>query len=276
MADVGKAGAELQPLHSCLYSGEVRHRRFSPIDHQFAYQLQMLALDADELSAGQLPAGLLGRQWWSPLRFREQDYLPGDPAPLKQRITEKVRTLGGDSHIARVLMLVQVRCFGFYFSPANFYFCYDDAQQCQSVLVEVSNTPWLEKHYYLLSMQEAAPVTLKAFHVSPFMDLLMNYHWQLKAPQPDSDRLLIHIENRRPAKEQELRGPKLFDATLTMTRRPLSDAAKLQVRWSLSLMTLKVVAAIYWQALKLFAKRVPFVPYQKSAQSQNQRSNNGE
>ncbi len=254
-------------IHSAVFSGQVRHRRFSPKPHQFTYQLHMVALDPDELAAQRVPADVLGTAWWSPLRFRQQDYLPGDPAPLKQRITEKVRALGCDVEIARVLMLVQVRSFGVYFSPANFFFCYDSNEYCHSVLVEVSNTPWLEKHYYLVSLQQLEAVTVKAFHVSPFMDLLMNYHWQLKPPMPDSDRLFIHIENRRATAAQPHSDGKLFDATLTMRKVPSGQASAWRLRLSMSLMTLKVVAAIYWQALKLFAKRVPFVPYQKPTQS---------
>jgi len=241
---------------SAIYQGNVRHRRYFPAKNAFNYRLYMLALDVDEVLQGDINQGILGTQWYKPIRVVEKDYLKGEPGNLKERITSKVNSLGGIWQGNKVVMLVQARCFGLYFSPANFFFCYDENDNCRYMLVEVSNTPWNKRHYYLVDMIETMP-TEKSFHVSPFLDLAMQYHWRVKPPQNNNEQLLVHIENITHEEKE-----KVFDATLAMQRVAFSKKNLLNVWCTLPHMSLKIVAGIYYQALKLFAKRVPFVPYQ--------------
>lgn len=234
-------------LHSALWQGSVRHRRFAPRAHAFSYGLFMLGLDLDELPTlnrgswfGVERAGLLS--------FCRRDYLRGSEGSLKTAVWAKVSELGGPPESdGRVLLLGNVRCLGFYFSPVNFYFCYQ-GEAARYLLAEVANTPWNERHYYLLDLAALAPHP-KDFHVSPFMGLAMRYHWRIRSP---GEHTLIHIESHPDSGEA-----KLFDATLTLARQPFERDAlmRLLLRWPW--MTMKVLLGIYWQALRLFIKRTP-------------------
>ena len=233
-------------LNSAIYTGAVRHRRYQPEPHSFSYSLYMLALDLDELPVLEQQSRWFALERFAPLSFRRRDYLGDEHIPLKQAVLEEVIRLGGDDNgLERVMMLGQVRCFGLYFSPVNLFFCYRD-NQARYVLAEVHNTPWNERHCYLVDL-EHPEATDKAFHVSPFMGMNMQYHWRISPP---AKRALVHIENRNP----EL----LFDATLALRRHTFDELALKMVLRQWPVMTLTVVRGIYWQALKLFLKRIPY------------------
>ena len=267
---------KVQPKHSAIYNGNVTHRRFEQQAHNFNYPLYMMAVDLDELEQGQLNRfALFGTQWFKAIRFKQQDYLNLKRAAdnsnrqnlttnssLRERITTKLKELGAkDSTPDKVTLLVQCRCFGIYFSPANFIFCYDKTGQCTQLLVEVSNTPWNKRHYYLVDMTQAeTQPSEKTFHVSPFMDLDMSYHWQVKAPSHEKEKLSVHIENRRTSSTKN--STKAFDATLKLDRRPLTNKQLFKVWVRQPMMTFAVVKGIYVQAFHLFRKKIKFVPYQ--------------
>ena len=128
------------------------------------------------------------------------------------------------------------------------------------MLCEVSNTPWNERHYYLVDMK-GDMVNDKQFHVSPFMDLNMSYVWKITPPKPDKGNLLVHIENVRNVSD-EIKREKLFDATVALKAKTLNESNLRDLKYQLPLMSVKVVLGIYWQALKIFLKRIPFISYQ--------------
>jgi len=256
---------------SSIYVGHVAHKRFSPKSHSFNSTLFMLALDVGDIEKTDSHHGIFGFAWYHPLRFVGKDYLKknaltSEPNLLSQRIKNKVIMLDGASDIQRIVMLVQVRCFGIYFSPVNFYFCYNKVNECTQMLAEVSNTPWNERHYYLVDLldNEKEKISKKVFQVSPFMSLEMSYKWHVKAPQENSDKLLVKIENiRAEADSGEIK--KLFEASLVLRKQAFSKRNLFHIWVQLPIMTGKIVIGIYWQALKLFMKKVPFIGYQKAS-----------
>ncbi len=219
----------------------------------------MLYLDLDELP------GLFDRFWlWSSRRpslawFRRADHL-GDPArPLADSVRDLVEQRSGRRPQGPVRLLTHLRYFGHGFNPVSFYYCFDPAGKfVEHIVAEVNNTPWGEQHCYLL---EADPSQRdlriqrfeldKQFHVSPFMDMDIHYRWSFARPE---QRLVAHLQNLR-------EGARLFDATLMLDRRPISSSSLAGALLAYPLMTLKVVAAIYYQALRLWLKKIPFYPH---------------
>jgi uncharacterized protein len=236
---------------SCLYEGAVRHRRFEVRGHQLRYRLALAYIDLDELP------GLLGGRLVSPrpgiVRFRRRDYL-GDPAmPLAEAVCEEVRRQAGARPAGPIRLLTQLRSYGHCFNPVSFYYCFDAAgERLEHVLAEVTNTPWGERHAYVLSAgEDGAPAltgtSAKALHVSPFMGMDYRYSWRVSVP---AQQLAVHIENQRD-------GAVAFDATLSMRRRELTRASVARTTARYPFATLRVLALIYAHALRLKLKGVP-------------------
>ncbi|KLN63207.1 DUF1365 domain-containing protein [Vibrio sp. VPAP30] len=239
---------------SCLFVGDVRHRRFTPVQHALNYRLFMPCLDLDELESLQNKVWGFGTRWWHWARFKRDDYLgSGD---LKQAVLNKVVELGGEATKGSVKAVVHLRYFGIYFSPVNFYYIYDESENWLYLLAEVSNTPWNERYYYLLDANdERTWKHAKAFHVSPFNPIEQEYVWKIK---PINQRLSIHLECHRSDKE--------FDATMKMVRKPLCSRVLLKHLIVTPIMAVKVTVGIYWHALKLWIKGAPFYSHPKYSQ----------
>ena len=240
-------------MHSALYTGQLRHRRFAPREHQFSYRLFMMYVDLAELDEV-----FRGRWLWSARRpalawLRRADYI-GDPGlPIDTVVRDRIAERTGARPTGPIRMLTHLRQFGVGFNPVTFYYCFDDSDsRVETIVAEITNTPWNERHAYVLpDVGPARPLRYriaKQFHVSPFMPMDLSYDWRFSQP---SARLSVHMEDLQDDR-------KIFDATLTLQRREISSAALAHALIAFPFMTARVVGAIYWQALRLWLKRIPF------------------
>ena len=242
-------------MHSCFYEGQVSHRRYTPGQHAFNYRLFYLYLDLDELEQ------VFHKRWfWSTQKpslawFRESDHILEKGQSLKQTIYSLVEKQTGKSPQGPVRLLTHLRYFGYIFNPVSFYYCFDkNDTRVETIVAEVNNTPWGERHLYVLPGEDNLSNTNtmkfrrnKEFHVSPFMPMDMNYDWLFTRPEK---KLGVHMENYQA-------DIKIFDATLGLVRKPINGktCAGMLIRYPF--MTAKVIMAIYWQALRLLLKKVP-------------------
>jgi DUF1365 family protein len=246
-------------MHSALYRGWLDHHRLAPRRHAFRYRLCMAYLDLAELDAV-----FRGRWLWSTkraalARFDRRDHL-GDPVqPLDEAVRTLVAERTGQRPEGPIRLLTHLRHFGYVFNPVSFYYCFDAAgRSVEAVVAEVTNTPWGERHCYVLRPDApgADPLrahSVKAMHVSPFHPMALRYDWQLHTP---GESLAVHMALRPVASEAEAEAP-VFGATLALRRVPITGAALAGTLLRFPWMTAQVIAAIHWQALRLWLKRVP-------------------
>lgn len=233
-------------MHSCLYEGRVEHARAQPVAQVFGYRLFMMYLDLDEL-----PRVFAGRWLWSARRpalawFRRADYL-GDPEePLSESVRRVVTEAKGRRPAGPIRLLTHLRYFGYCFNPVSFYYCFDaTGSTVETIVAEVHNTPWNERHCYVLDAAELPSRRFtadKVLHVSPFMPMDVTYDWAFSAP---AEQLSVAMRCLRGGERQ-------FAAVLTLRRREIDGMALATTLARHPFMTLKVVAAIYWQALRLW------------------------
>ncbi len=243
-------------MNSCIYEGKVRHRRFTPVLNVFQYRLYMMYLDLSEL-----PQVFDVHPFWAAehvnlASFRRRDHLGAPHIPLDRAVRDLVEEKLGLRLKGPIRLLTQLRVFGYCFNPVSFYYCYDSTDsRLKALVTEVHNTPWLEEHCYVfggtMNMHPHPGWRQygfdKAFHVSPFMEMDIRYDWRFQVPGE-----AIHVHMNSTAGKT-----KRFDATLELKRVPITRRSLTRVLLAYPLMTWKVTAMIYRQALRLKLKGAP-------------------
>lgn len=245
-------------MESCLYKGTVYHGRLTPAVNQFRYSLFLTYLDLAELDTV-----FRGRWLWSVenpnlASFRRTDHMRR-PGTLAQAVRDLVKRQLGYAPSGPIRLLTNLCYFGYCFNPISVYYCYGaDGGELEAIVAEVHNTPWGEQYvrafdprrcprdgeFFLFELD-------KEFHVSPFMPLDMQYTWRFTAP---CKKLVVRMEDLR-------RGCKVLDVKMDLAKSPLGGPALAGALMRWPFMTGKVIAAIYWQALRIRLKGVPYYPY---------------
>lgn len=255
-------------MESAIYQGDIFHQRVTPTQHSFTYSMSLFWLKLNELPY--LSDSLKGfsAQKRGLLNFRYTDYFVHKPASDSETFIrnakDKMQELGANAALdGDLFFLGQIRGLGVFFSPVNFYFHRPQGStQFDYMLAEVSNTPWNQRHYYLVNMDEQAD-TQKAFHVSPFNPIDMTYKWKVQQPNKLLRLALsCHQDTRH------------FTAAIAMQKQPLNQTTLNRLMLRMPSTALFSLLGIYWQALKLFIKGTPVYGHPGNVQPHAQEKSN--
>lgn len=245
---------------SSFYVGQLAHTRLSPRRHCFRYRVFMPFVDIEQIDQLVAKLPLWSHQHPGVARFLRNDFLGKPEQPLIDAVKQRILEETGAAFTGRVFLLANWRYFGLQNNPIACYFCYGD-ERLDYIIAEVTNTPWGERHSYVLTVDSDGSVfsTLfhKQLHVSPFNGMQQVYRWFSNEP---GDSLGIKISNLEDGKP-------MFHACLTLKSVPLTARNGLKLIASYPLETLKVTAAIYWQAFILLLKGLTLQPHPKNNQS---------
>src|SRR5579864_1527827 len=247
MRDVNVGPAVIEGDAAALYVGDVMHARLKPIGHRFSYRVMSLLIDLDRLAAADRQSPLFGVNRAALYSFNEADHGNRDGSPLRDYAQACAAEHGIDLAGGRVRLLCYPRLLGYTFNPLSVYFCYRAGGELALLIYEVRNT-FGGIHSYALSVMPGdisdAGVRQqqdKLFYVSPFVEMAMRYHFRVLPPGSSVKLRILETDREGP----------LLAATFNGHRRALNTMGLLRSFFALPLVTVKIIAAIHWQALRL-------------------------
>ncbi len=247
-------------MKSCLYECKVMHHRYQPQKHGFQYKLFMFYLNLDEIDSLTQRLWLLSRNRFNVFNFRDKDHLqlprenPNTKKQVKQQIIDYLKQQGIELEGGTIMLLTNLSTWGYQFNPVSFYYCFDKHHHPVCVVVEVTNTYHEMKPYFLgnssLKNEQFSLRTTKYFYVSPFIDMDTEFDFALKIP---NESLNIKIDDYQ-------NGKRFFVSALWGKKQKLDNWSTVWFALRFPFITLKVITLIYWNALILWLKKIPYHP----------------
>ena len=237
--------------NSIIYNGKVIHRRFKPKEHYFKYSVFSLLIDIDELEIIESTIKIFSHNKFNIISFFDKDHGPRDGTSVKEWVIKNLRDIGIENHKIQIKLLCYPRIFGYVFNPLSVFFIYDESSRLIAVLYEVKNT-FGEQHTYVFKTEDEKVIINdcnKKFHVSPFIEMECHYYFRVLKP---SDKISVIID-------QKDKDGKLLYASQDGKAAELNEKNLLTSYISHPLMTFKIIAAIHYEALKLWLKGIKII-----------------
>ncbi len=252
-------------MMNAIYTGTLHHHRLTPKVHRFSVPVAFFYLDLDAIESTFGIPVLFSHRFPRILGFDRKDYLAGKPS-LKETVSDLVEKKTGRRPRGPIRLLTQIRYFGFCFNPVSFYYCFDESgERLEFIASEITNTPWNERMPYAFEFKGVDFEFQKDFHVSPFFTMNYHYTWSFNEPSPsDPDSRLRVIMKNHELKGETGKGDLAFQALLDLSPLPLTPGTLIKTVLTHPLLTFRSFLGIYWHALRIFLKGVPFVPHPDS------------
>ena len=237
--------------NSIIYNGKVIHRRFKPKEHYFKYNVFSLLIDIDELETIENKIKIFSYNKFNIISFFDKDHGPRDGTSVKEWVINNLKDIGIENHKIQIKILCYPRIFGYVFNPLSVFFIYDESSRLIAILYEVKNT-FGEQHTYVFKTEDKKVIIndcTKKFHVSPFIEMECHYYFRVLKP---SDKISVIID-------QKDKDGKLLYASQDGKAAELNEKNLLTSYISHPLMTFKIIAAIHYEALKLWLKGIKII-----------------
>ncbi len=237
--------------NSIIYNGKVIHRRFKPKEHYFKYSVFSLLIDIDELKIIENKIKIFSYNKFNIISFFDKDHGPRDGTSVKEWVIKNLKDIGIENHKIQIKLLCYPRIFGYVFNPLSVFFIYDESLRLIAILYEVKNT-FGEQHTYIFKTEDEKVIIndcTKKFHVSPFIEMECHYYFRVLKP---SDKISVIID-------QKDKDGKLLYASQDGKAAELNEKNLLTSYISHPLMTFKIIAAIHYEALKLWLKGIKII-----------------